>query len=74
MEQHNGSHASAADGSLVDISWVAERLGVGVRFVRRLVADRRIAYVKLGGHLRFEPSEVERFIDENRRPAARSSR
>jgi len=66
MERNNGSQGTGGSVNLVDIGWVAERLGVGVRYVRRLVAERRIAYVKLGGHLRFEPPEVERFIDERR--------
>lgn len=58
------------NGGLVDISWVAERLGVSERYVRRLIAERRIAHIKLGGPIRFEPGDVERFIDESRRPPA----
>ena len=53
---------------LVDIEWVAKRLGVTPRFVRRLVTERRIAYIKVGGLVRFEPVEVQRFIDKGRRP------
>lgn len=55
---------------LVDIAWVAERLGVTVRFVRRLVAEHRIPYIKLGGPVRFDRADVERFIDDARRPAS----
>jgi len=39
---------------LLDIEGVAEVLGVSVRHVRRLVAERRIPYVKWGRFLRFE--------------------
>ena len=53
---------------LVDINWVADRLGVGPRFVRRLVHERRIPYIKLGGPVRFDRADVERFIDDGRRP------
>jgi excisionase family DNA binding protein len=49
---------------------VAERLGVSERYVRRLIAERRIAHIKLGGPIRFVPGDVERFIDESRRPPA----
>ena len=56
--------------NLVDIEWVAKRLGVTPRFVRRLVAERRIAYVKVGGLVRFERAEVQRLIDDGRRPAS----
>ena len=62
---------NGSDG-LVDIAWVADRLGVTERYVRRLIAERRIAHIKLGGPIRFEPGDVERFIDESRRrPAAK---
>jgi excisionase family DNA binding protein len=51
---------------LLDVDDAAERLGVTVRFVRRLVAERRIPYVKVGKFVRFDPVEVERWIDEHR--------
>ena len=41
--------------TLVDISTIAEHLDVSVRHVRRLVAERRIPYVKWGNLLRFDP-------------------
>jgi len=44
----------------------AARLGVSVRFVRRLVAERRIPYVEVGKFVRFDPSELEVWIDECR--------
>ena len=56
--------------ALLDIEEVARLLGVGVRHVRRLVADRRIPYLKWGHLLRFDPVEVEAWLDEERRPAA----
>jgi len=37
------------DEGLVGIAWVSRRLGVTERYVRRLIAERRIGYVKLGG-------------------------
>jgi excisionase family DNA binding protein len=50
---------------LLSIEQVAERLGVTVRHVRRLVFERRIPYVKWGHLLRFDAASVERFIDDN---------
>jgi excisionase family DNA binding protein len=61
---------SSTQTQLVDIEWVAGRLGVKVRHVRRLVADRRIPFVKWGHLLRFDPSEIEAWIDGSRRPPA----
>jgi excisionase family DNA binding protein len=57
---------------LVGIAEVAELLGVEVRHVRRLVAERRIPFVKWGHLLRFDPLELSAWIDEHRlasRPA-----
>jgi excisionase family DNA binding protein len=44
----------------------AERLGTSLRFVRRLLFERRIAYRKLGRYVRFHPGDVEEYIAANR--------
>lgn len=54
--------------SLWDVDGVARRLGVQVRHIRRLVAERRIPYIKWGHLLRFDPAEIERWLDSGRRP------
>lgn len=54
---------------LLDIEAVAQRLGVTPRFVRRLVFERRIAYIKVGRHVRFEPAVLDRWIADARREA-----
>ena len=51
---------------LLDISEVARLLGVEVRHVRRLVAERRIPFIKWGHLLRFDPDELRCWIDEHR--------
>ena len=56
-----------AGRALMDLPAVAERLGVGERHIRRLVHERRIPYVKWGHLLRFDPDEVEAWIDRARR-------
>ena len=53
---------------LLTISEVAEYLGVTERHVRRLVAERRIPFVKWGHLLRFDPDEIAAWIDAARRP------
>ncbi len=55
--------------TLLGIDEVAELLGVQPRFDRRLVAERRIAFCKIGRYVRFEPAAVERFIDSGRTDA-----
>ena len=47
---------------LLDERQVAERLNVGVRFVERLIAEKRIPYVKVGRHVRLKASAVDQFI------------
>jgi excisionase family DNA binding protein len=37
---------------LLTVTGAADRLGTSVRFVRPLIADRRIPYVKVGRHVR----------------------
>ena len=56
--------------ALMDIEAVAAHLGVQVRHVRRLVAERRIPFVKWGHLLRFDPEEIARWIESARVPAA----
>lgn len=57
----------------VDINGVAEYLGVTVRHIRRLVAEKRIPYIKWGSMLHFDLDEIDAWIDEHRHPARRSS-
>ncbi len=54
---------------LMDIEEVARRLSVGVRHVRRLVAEKRIPYRKWGHLLRFERDEIEEWIEAMKVPA-----
>ena len=54
------------DLSLLCIEEVADRLGVSVRFVRRLVDERRIRFYKIGRYVRFDAADVDRFIESGR--------
>jgi excisionase family DNA binding protein len=48
--------------TLLSIEQAAERLGTSVRFVRRLIAERRIAYTKLGRHVRIAERDLINFV------------
>ena len=50
----------------MDLAAVAERLGVNHRHVRRLVAERRILYIKWGRLLRVDPDEVDERLARSR--------
>lgn len=51
---------------LMTIDELAERLGSSVRHVRRLVAERRVPYLKVGWFVRFDPEEITAWLDEHR--------
>jgi len=57
---------AAHSTQLLTINEVATRLGVTPRFVRRLVAERRIVFHRIGKFIRFDPVEVDALIDEGR--------
>jgi excisionase family DNA binding protein len=40
---------------------------VNHRYVRRLVADKRIPVIKMGRLLRFDPADIEALIDRAKR-------
>jgi excisionase family DNA binding protein len=48
---------------LIDIETLSLCLGDSVRHVRRLVAKRRIPYLKVGYFIRFDPEEIVRWLD-----------
>jgi excisionase family DNA binding protein len=51
---------------LLTVDEAAERLGTSVRFVRRLIAERRIAYVRVGRHVRIAEADLASFVAAGR--------
>ncbi|WP_326775932.1 helix-turn-helix domain-containing protein [Streptomyces sp. NBC_01445] len=49
----------------LSVDQVAELLGTSARFPRRLVAERRITFVKVGRHVRIPESAVDAYITEH---------
>jgi excisionase family DNA binding protein len=64
--QNSPGHSRARLPALLNIEDVAGILGVSVRHVRRLVAERRIPFIKWGRYLRFDLGELEAWIDNAR--------
>lgn len=59
--------------NLVDVAGAAEWLGVDDRFIRRLIAERRITFYKVGRHVRFDVVDLDDFLESarvDRSPAA----
>lgn len=55
---------------LLTIDQLAEHLGVTPRHVRRLVAERRVPYVRWRRFIRFDPAEIAAWLDSARQPEA----
>ena len=51
---------------LLTVEAAAERLSTSSRFVRRLIAERRIEFVKVGRHVRISESALAEFIEAGR--------
>ena len=47
---------------LLTVAEVAELLGTTERFPRRLIAERRIRFVRVGRHVRIPVSAVREFV------------
>ncbi|WP_369255800.1 helix-turn-helix domain-containing protein [Geodermatophilus amargosae] len=64
----HGHPSHGAPAQLLTIGQASEYLGTGQRFVRRLISERRIAYVKLGKHVRLERCALDAFVAAGRVP------
>ncbi len=56
----------------IRISELSAWLDTSVRHIRRLISERRIPYHKVGGLIRFVPSEIEEWLDGNCHGPSRS--
>lgn len=52
--------------NLLDVAELAAHLGVTERHVRRLIAERRVPYVRWGRRIRFDPDEIARWLEAAR--------
>ena len=51
---------------MLTIEEAAARLKMSVRYVRRLVAERRIAFHRLGRSVRFDAADLAEFVQQGR--------
>lgn len=54
------------DDGLWDATQLADHLGVSPRFVRRLVEERRVPFLKIGKFIRFDQREVAAWLRARR--------
>jgi excisionase family DNA binding protein len=54
-------------GQLLDIHSAAERLDCSERYMRRLIQERRIPFIRLGGRkIRFLVVDLDRWVESQR--------
>jgi excisionase family DNA binding protein len=58
--------ATTTRDPLLDVDALAEALGVTPRHIRRLVAERRIPFFKVGKFVRFDPGAIDLWLDQTR--------
>jgi excisionase family DNA binding protein len=58
--------------ALVDIVAVAKALGISMRQVRRFVADGQIPFIRVGHLIRFDPDELNDWINARRAGSTQS--
>ena len=67
MNRRSGTlNTNPPQRGLIDIAALADRLGVSERFVRRLVAERRLPFFKVGKFIRFDSNDIDRWIATRR--------
>jgi excisionase family DNA binding protein len=62
------------EAKYLNVQQAAEYLNTSVRFIRRLVAERRIAFHKVGAHVRLGVTDLDAFVKAGRvEPITRAS-
>lgn len=61
------STAVAVEGAeLLDVTSAAAQLGTPVRFIRRLISERRIRFYKIGRYVRIDRHDLDDYIAAHR--------
>lgn len=62
MAAHHRADDPRPPGTLLSVPEAAERLGTPERFVRRLIAERRVRFYKVGRYVRFDGRDLDDFV------------
>ncbi|OXM70173.1 MULTISPECIES: excisionase family DNA-binding protein [Amycolatopsis] len=62
------------ESKYLTVEEAADYINTGARFIRRLIAERRIAFHKVGAHVRLAVEDLEAFVAAGRvEPITRAS-
>jgi excisionase family DNA binding protein len=64
--KHQIQKSKTTQNRLIDVADLAERLCVSERFVRRLIAERRVPFFKVGKFIRFDSNDIDQWIQNHR--------
>jgi excisionase family DNA binding protein len=62
---------TVGDPQVVDVNGAAAYVGVPISLIRRLVAERRVVFYKVGRRVMFRKSDLEQFIEDGKREPGR---
>lgn len=62
--------AEASFSKLLDTKEAAKFLGMGKRTIQELAAERKLAFIKIGRSVRFDPADLRAFVEANKVKAA----
>lgn len=54
------------EGELLTVEQAADRIRMSARYVRRLIAERRIRFYRLGRSVRIDPADLTAFVTAGR--------
>jgi excisionase family DNA binding protein len=62
---------TVGDPKVVDVNGAAGYIGVPVSLIRRLVAERRVVFYKVGRRVMFRKADLDQFIEDGKREPGR---
>ena len=71
--RHPWLHGTPHLPELIDIQAVSRSLGISMRQVRRFIADGQIPFVRVGNLIRFDPQDLNEWIDARRSQSPKRS-
>jgi excisionase family DNA binding protein len=66
ITSHTPTASSTEQHRLLDIEAVASWLATTPRHIRRLVAEKRVPFIKVGHFIRFDPADITCWIEEQK--------
>jgi len=64
--KHLAAARASHAGELLTVEQAADRIRMSARYVRRLIAERRIVFYRLGRSVRIDPADLTAFVTSGR--------